>query len=166
MRVENRSSKPGTLIDSTSQNEVVSIKRRVRNFAGAIMIGTGSLLTGCSSEADVASRNVSQAADQFEVNRRVVVYNGITDKVVMIMEGRCSLGNNETADKRSVTCKTGSRTYLKHIFQLSDNMFLYAEQLEETQASGYYYRRIFTPQQVIPDIDLRGNFNELPGDRR
>ena len=34
-------------------------------------------LSGCN-DADVASANVSKAADQFEVNRRIVFYNGIT----------------------------------------------------------------------------------------
>ena len=35
-------------------------------------------LAGCSSDADIASRNMSKAADQFEVTRRVVFYNGIS----------------------------------------------------------------------------------------
>lgn len=30
------------------------------------------LLTACERDADVASRNLSRAADMFEVNRRVV----------------------------------------------------------------------------------------------
>ena len=33
---------------------------------------------GCT-DAQVASRNLSKAADQFEINRRVVFFNGITD---------------------------------------------------------------------------------------
>lgn len=140
-------------------------KLRAMGLATVVLAGTGVLLEGCAKEADVASSNLSQAADMFEVNRRVVLYNGITDKTVMVMEGRCSLGNNETKDKRTVTCKTGPNTYQKHIFQLSDNMSLFAEQLEPTQDSGYHYRRVFTPQQIIPDVDIRVDTKELMLDR-
>ena len=37
-------------------------------------------LTGCSTEADTVSQNLSKSADSFEVQRRVVFFNGITDK--------------------------------------------------------------------------------------
>jgi hypothetical protein len=133
-------------------------------LAGAMLLGATTLLA-CRSEADVASTNVSTAADNFEVDRRIVVYNGVTDKIVMTMEGRCSLGNQDTERKRTVTCKTGPNTYMKHIFQLSDNMFLYAEQLNAIAESGYHYRRTFTPQQVLPDIEFRGDANELNTNR-
>lgn len=35
-------------------------------------------LTACSNDAQVASHNLSNAADNFQLNRRVVFYNGIT----------------------------------------------------------------------------------------
>jgi starvation-inducible outer membrane lipoprotein len=34
-------------------------------------------LAGCTSDADRASENMSKAADNFEVTRRIVFYNGI-----------------------------------------------------------------------------------------
>ena len=43
-------------------------------LAGGLAVG----LTACS-DADVASRNLSKASDQFEVSRRIVFFNGITD---------------------------------------------------------------------------------------
>ena len=144
-----------------------SMGRVTRNVAGAILLGIGSLsLPGCRSEADVASKNVSTAADNFEVPRRVVLYNGITDRVIMTMEGYCSLGNNETDAKRTVTCKVGRNEYQKHIFQLSDNVILFAEQLEPSKVSGYYYRRVLRPQELIPDVSLQVDIRELPGDKR
>jgi outer membrane murein-binding lipoprotein Lpp len=36
-------------------------------------------LAGCSSDADVASQNLSKAAEQFEIMRRIIFFNGITD---------------------------------------------------------------------------------------
>jgi hypothetical protein len=42
-------------------------------------------ITSCS-DADVASQNLSKAAEQFEIYRRVVFYNGITDKYILQIE--------------------------------------------------------------------------------
>jgi hypothetical protein len=47
------------------------------------------LLGGCGTEADVASHNVSKAADQFEVNRRIVFVNTWTGKYMLTIEGLC-----------------------------------------------------------------------------
>ena len=48
-------------------------------------------LAGCQRDAQVASWNLSKAADNFEINRRVVFYNGITDSYMLTIEGRCSI---------------------------------------------------------------------------
>ena len=34
-------------------------------------------LIGCGTDAQLASRNLSKAAEQFEIERRIVFYNGI-----------------------------------------------------------------------------------------
>ncbi|HYJ20826.1 MAG TPA: hypothetical protein VEW07_02235, partial [Solirubrobacterales bacterium] len=48
-------------------------------------------LAACGdSDADVASHNLSKAAEQFEIERRVVFFNGITDKYLLLIEGLCS----------------------------------------------------------------------------
>ena len=45
-------------------------------------------LTGCVDDAQVASRNLSKAADNFEVPRRIVFYNGITGEYMLSIEGQ------------------------------------------------------------------------------
>lgn len=113
------------------------------------------VLTGCSElEADVASRNVSIAADSFEINRRIVFYNGITSEYILVIEGMCSLGNYDSDLRMSVTCKTGDEMYKKHFLGLSDNVTFFAEQIEPAKASGYHYRVIFRPTTIIPDIEI------------
>lgn len=112
------------------------------------------LAVGCATDADVASRNVSRAADQFEVNRRVVFYNGINGDYILTIEGRCSLGNFDSAGELSVTCKVGDKEYKKHFLGLSDNVTFFAEQLESIPASPYHYRVIFKPDVIVPDIDI------------
>lgn len=114
----------------------------------------GSSLSGCS-DADVASKNLSKAADQFEVNRRVIFYNGITGEYVLTIEGLCSLGNDDPARKLTVTCKTGPMEFKKHFLGLSDNVTYFVEQVDPVKASPYQYRVVFKPASIIPDTELR-----------
>lgn len=111
-------------------------------------------LTGCT-DADIASRNLSKAADRFEISRRIVFYNGITGEYVLTLEGLCALGNHDKTSELSVTCKTGPSSYKKHFLGLSDNVTYFSEQVEAAKANVYHYRVIFKPQAIIPDIDLK-----------
>lgn len=111
-------------------------------------------LAGCS-DADVASSNLSRAADQFEINRRVVFYNGVTGEYILTIEGLCSLGNDDDEGQLSVTCKTGPAGYKKHFLGLSDNVTYFAEQIETAAVSPYHYRVVFKPSVIIPDIEIR-----------
>ena len=113
------------------------------------------VLSGCTtSDADVAARNISTAADNFEINRRIVFYNGITDTYMLQIEGRCSLGNNDPAHRRTVTCKTGENEFKRHFLGLSDNVTYFAEQLESANVDVYRYRVIFKPTAIVPDFEL------------
>ena len=113
-----------------------------------------AILTGCN-DADVASANLSRAADNFEVNRRVIFYNGITGENMLSVEGLCSLGNQDKAREVTITCKSGPGTYKKHFLGLSDNVTYFVEQLEPQAVSAYHYRVVWKPQTIIPDIDLK-----------
>ena len=133
-----------------------------KKFLLAACVGlAGMALAGCERAADVASRNISQAADNFEINRRVVFYNGITGDYILSIEGLCSLGNYDSAGELSVTCKTGPRDYKKHFLGLSDNVTFFAEQVEGADVSTYHYRVVFRPQTILPDIDFQGDAGEL-----
>lgn len=125
-------------------------------LSGAILAG----LTGCS-DADIASQNLSKAADMFEINRRVVFYNGITGEYMLTVEGLCSLGNHDKSREVTITCKVGDGAYKKHFLGLSDNVTFFVEQLEPSKQSAYHYRVVFKPQTIIPDIDARGSVKEL-----
>ena len=57
---------------------------------------------GCSTDADLASYNLSRAAEQFEIERRIIFYNGITDNYILSVEGRCSVEFHKL--KFEVTC--------------------------------------------------------------
>lgn len=125
----------------------------------SILIGLAITLTGCT-DADIASSNLSKAADNFEIDRRIVFYNGITDTYLLSIEGRCSLGNaDDRSQQVTVTCKTGDDQYKKHFLGLSDNVTYFAEQLEAADVSTYRYRVTFKPEAILPDIDIRTSGN-------
>lgn len=126
-----------------------------RVITGFIVFVT-ALLVGCS-DADIASKNLSKAADNFEVTRRIVFYNGITSDYMLTIEGRCSLGNHDTAKTLTVTCKTSSVTYKKHFLGLSDNVTYFVEQTEPMPVGTYHYRVYFKPQSLLPNIDFKGS---------
>lgn len=129
-------------------------------MAGAMLAIGACILSSCT-DADIASQNLSTAADNFQVNRRVIFFNGITDKYLLTIEGLCSLGNQDTADELTVTCKTGPGLFKKHFLGLSDNVSYMVEQLEPQPVSTYHYRVIFKPQTIIPDVDFKGDLGEL-----
>ncbi len=109
-------------------------------------------VAGCSNDADVASENLSKAADNFEIVRRVVFVNGVTDKYLLEIVGRCSI--QDDTNQLEVTCKTQDG-FKKHFLGLSDNVTYFVEQLEGANVSTSFYRVTFKPSVIVPDIDLR-----------
>lgn len=115
-------------------------------------LASAAIVTGCSSDSDVASENLSTAAEQFEIERRVVFFNGITDAYLLTIEGRCAI--EDEAGQLEVTCKTGQDSYKKHFLGLSDNVSYFVEQTESAGVDVYHYRVIFKPEVIVPDIDV------------
>lgn len=116
-------------------------------------------VSGCD-DANMASRNISKAADNFEITRRIVFYNGITGDYMLSLEGRCSF-NAENSRKLDVTCKTGPNEYKKHSLGLSDNVTYFSEQLNGADVSVYHYRVIFKPQTILPDVEFKGSIQAI-----
>lgn len=127
----------------------------------AVLLTGAALVAGCSRDADVASRNLSEAADNFEVMRRVVFFNGITDEYLLTVEGRCAIVADGEDGQLEVTCKLGDDAYKKHFLGLSDNVTYFVEQLDAVDVSEYHYRVAFKPQSILPNLDVQvGNPNE------
>jgi hypothetical protein len=114
-----------------------------------------ALLSACQNDADVVSANLSTAADNFQVTRRIVFYNGITGDYMLEIRGLCSLGNNDKPRELTVTCETGPGQYKKHFLGLSDNVTYFVEQIDADPVSRYRYKVTFKPESIIPDIQVR-----------
>lgn len=120
----------------------------------AALLAAGAI-AGCSTDADVASHNLSIAADNFEVHRRVIFYNGITGDYMLSIEGPCSKGNDSTSKQLNITCKTGPGIYKKHFLGLSDNVTYFIEQLDPAPAGTSRYVVVFKPSVIVPDIQMK-----------
>lgn len=115
------------------------------------------ILAGCASDSDVVSQNISKDSEQFRVTRRVVFFNGITDKYLLEIEGLCSIEADAEDDQLEVTCKVDKDTYKKHFLGLSDNVSYFVEQMEPIEEDPYHYKVIFKPEEIIPDIEMSTN---------
>lgn len=132
-------------------------RTRIRAVILAIAIALVAL-TGCSSSAEVASDNLAKASENFEVERRIVFFNGITDTYLLSIEGKCYISDSKEDNSKGqveVTCKVGDNKFKKHILGLSDNVSYFVEQTDAVETDPYHYRVTFRPQTIVPDVDLQ-----------
>lgn len=121
-------------------------------IAAAMALG----IAACGqNDSRVAAHNLSTAADNFELNRRIVFYNGITADYILTIEGLCSKDDTSTDRKLSITCKTGPGTFKRHLLGLSDNVTYFVEQMEAAPANVYRYRVVFKPSTIVPDVEVK-----------
>lgn len=122
----------------------------------AVLVSLPLFVTACGkSQADVAARNISKAAEQFEVARRIVGINGITDKYLWEVDGYCSV---ETASSGldgalEVTCKLGKGKFKKLFFGLSDNVTYVVQQIDPIDVSTSHLRVLWRPGTIVPNFD-------------
>ena len=137
--------------------------RRVLTLIGlACLVVTPLAVTGCgSSNADIASENLSKQAEQFKIVRRIVGINGITDKVEFVAVGRCSVEGDGLGNLAALTviCKDpdGLR---KHFIGQSDNMTFIVTQIDAANVSQFRTKFILKPESLIPDFDLVTSGNQ------
>ena len=127
----------------------------MKRILSALGIGGIALGLGACTDAEIASQNLSKAADMFEIQRRIVFYNGITDSYMLTIEGNCSIKKDAQDVQLEVTCKTGPKDYKKHFLGISDNVTYFVEQIDAAEASIYQYRVIFKPSVIMPAIEVK-----------
>lgn len=115
-----------------------------------ILVLVCSCFTGCT-EAENVNHNLSQAADNFEVVRRITVYNARTDMIIMEMEGLMSISNNG-ASELVVTCRTGAAEYKKNYVYLNEYVIYVVEDITGTVTDPYHYKIHF--YTALPDVDI------------
>ena len=109
------------------------------------------LLTGCETEAQRVSYNLSQEADNFNVVRQLTVINCIGGDVLFQMTGKMSI-KADTSDNQLEIIVEDDGTYVKHFVGLSDNVTYVVEDLNlgDNAVSKYKYTLNFNPNMWIP----------------
>lgn len=128
-----------------------------KSYVFLLMIFVVIGFAGCNKDSDVASKNISKQSDMFQIQRRVIFFNGITDKYIMTITGKCSIKKDNVDNQLEVICKTGDSSFKKHYLGLSDNISYFVEQMESKDVSTYHYEVVFKPQSILPDIDFRAS---------
>lgn len=129
-----------------------------KKFGAKVAAGVGAglasimLLSGCSSDATIVDSNLSKAADNFEIDRRIVFLNVRTGKYELEVQGRCAISDSD--NQLEVLCRVGPDEYKKHFLGKAGDFTYFAEQLEVSEASAYHYRVIFKPQSIVPAPEL------------
>lgn len=116
-------------------------------FAGAIT----ALCSGCRP-SEIATYNVRREADNFNVYRRITVYNARTDMLVMEVEGFLSLSNNST-NEIQVIIQTGPETYKVDYIYLNDYVLYVVEDITGAEVDKYHYEVRFHPT-IFRTVDV------------
>lgn len=106
------------------------------------------LFAGCQREADRVSYNLSKEADQFNVTRRVTVYNTRTDKVFLEIIGNLSV--QRSGGDVDIIVEVGQGIYRKHFVSLNDWTTYVVEDVSGAFVDKYHYEVNFMPEMIVP----------------
>ncbi len=120
----------------------------------ALLVGGAVGLSACSSTtaADRANENLSKAAENFEVPRRIIGINGITDSVLFSVEGFCSYETG--GGTYQAICKQPDGSIERTTLAKSDNVTIVVTQMQGVHVDLFRSRVIFRPETVVPNFDL------------
>lgn len=128
------------------------MKKSVKYVGLAIVAGFLLTGAGCASDAQTVSENLSTAADQFEIQRKIVGINGITDKPLFSVEGFCSY--EIEADAYDVICKQPDGSIERTTMAKANNVTMVVTQMGGKKVDLFRSRVIFRPETIVPNFDL------------
>lgn len=115
-----------------------------------VMVVLATMFTGCDTEANRVSYNLSQEADNFNVIRQLTVINCIQGDVLFQMEGKLSINADTAQNQLEVTVENHDGSYQKHFIGLSDNVTYVVEQKNYKNVDKYKYTLNYNPKMWIP----------------
>ena len=109
-------------------------------------------LTGCDTETDRVSRNLSQEAANFNIVRQLTVMNCIKGDVLFQMTGKMSITADNRDNQLEIIVEESDRKYVKHFVGLSDNVTYVIEDLNlgKNEVEKYKYTLNFNPNMWTP----------------
>lgn len=106
--------------------------------------------TGCR-QSEKVNYNMSKEADNFNVIRRVVAINTVTDKPLIEVIGRISINADAEDNQLEILIQTGKDEYKKHIVGLNNATTTYViEDLYGAKVNSYKYTINYQPESIVP----------------
>ena len=96
---------------------------------------------------------MSQDANNFNIRRRITVFNMRSDKVLLQMEGCFAIETDKDAGELDVICELPDGTYQKHFIYLNDWTMYTVEQLDSSEEDKYSYELNFLPE-MLPGVSI------------
>ena len=125
--------------------------KKIAALAGAALMTIGlATLSGCSTESDKVSYNISKEADNFNVRRRVAIINTRTDKIEFKVEGLISV-DTSNSKKLVVIAEVSKGKYRKHLINMTkNNMYVVEDLTDGTKVNKYKYEVEYMPESILP----------------
>lgn len=128
----------------------------MRKILMLVMIAAMAVTMCACREASKVSYNLSKEADNFNVVRRLTVFDTRTDTVMFQMTGTFSIQTDARDGQLEVTCELPDGTFAKHFCYLSRDTTYVVEDLSGTDVSKYSYELNFLPE-MIPGVKITSN---------
>lgn len=127
------------------------MNKKIAALAGAALMTIGlATLSGCSTESDKVSYNISKEADNFNVRRRVAIINTRTDKIEFKVEGLISV-DASNSKKLVVIAEVSKGKYRKHLINMTkNNMYVVEDLTDGTKVNKYKYEVEYMPESILP----------------
>lgn len=107
-------------------------------------------LSGCTTEANRVSYNLSQEADNFNDIRQITVINCLQGDVLFQMTGKMSITADTADNQLEVIVEDEKGEYKKHFIGLSDNVTYVVEDVTAGDVEKYKYTLNFNPEMWLP----------------
>ena len=114
--------------------------KKIAALAGAALMTIGlATLSGCSTESDKVSYNISKEADNFNVRRRVAVINTLISV------------DTSNSKKLVVIAEVSKGKYRKHLINMTkNNMYVVEDLTDGTKVNKYKYEVEYMPESILP----------------
>lgn len=117
----------------------------------ALAITAGLVTVAGCTQADRASYNVSEEAENFNVLRRLVVINTVTDKPLLELTGKFSNDIDIDSKQLEITVKEENGTFKKHFIGLDAATVVYTiEDINGTNVDPNRFQISYLPEAIVP----------------
>lgn len=123
------------------------MKKLISIITVTLIIG---MVTGCGTEAEKVSYNLSLEADNFNIVRQLTVINCIQGDVLFQMTGKLSIEADTADNQLEVTVEDSDGRYQKHFIGLSNNVTYVVEQKNYKNIDKYKYTLNYNPKMWVP----------------